>query len=887
VFNPQVTGAKPLQVHVNPHAAKKIAGRFMEQVPDDLVPAAFDLANRLQLRRPQQDLVARMHKLVASSSSGVQLATVDEIVAMMNRRRSQAEEAITKHRNGHLPIHAVAQFLNGGVVGTHLVPHLIGDDEPTNRRGVVARYGRRYDEGIWPKELANVTLYLDITALLTAHAIGLLERAELAFQTITLAADSLTTIDHLRSAIDVAQPSRIAAMREILQAVASGKIVEGAETKYQVTWENVAADNPEKLALNFSRLIEAATGNLQDHDRIESIQSELGATLSPEPQGPTPPKDSVVLFEPGISVALAEARALEIVAVAYQPAISPEEVEQLKRDIADAEFRGALIGSLTALHRRISDGLNSGKYAFAPVQPTQTDDPLMRSIGQLVGAMERQPGILWIDDRFITAFPQFNAVSTAEVVKALVDRDEISATDGFCFRQQLRKANWLFMPIDAAELTSPLRGATRDGEVRETSDLALLRRSAAVTLLNRRLIQWPNPNEIDEEVRGEVPHLLDNSHSISEALSSIWKDPTWTVSDAEAASQWLIENIDLNLFPYSVIPDGDPRADHLLGVHLGSLALTGLQILPSKELPSKRRRERQAAFLEWLWGSVIAETLRIRPDCQDGMIAMIEGHITELHFEPQLQNLEKKLAANLLNAMPLRMRELLMDRPKIRQYFDLPGHYNITIGGHDFDEREFWTAVSKCLVNKVKIVEDTTGAKAKITFSNSDADAHIAISVGQERMRLDPWPKRVCDDHSDVRLAALKADPDELDLSDTELEKFNAVLQSLNDPADRIMQTTAKIRAAAGYWYSEFARSVRDRESFQIGQITPESAGGIARLLRVEAADLGLGTAAARLIAGRGLKTAIARLSSLPIEPPAELVRFGRITRCAGRNGSC
>lgn len=852
--------------YTNPHAASKVANDIWNELPDDLVPAAFDLANRFRLSGEQQALVGRLHQLGASSSSGIQLATVDEIVAMMNERRKRAEEAITKHRHGHLPIHAVAHFLNGGIVGTHLAPHLLADEEARDRSGVVARYGRRYDDQIWPKDLANLTIYADVTALLTAHAIGMLDRAEQAFPEITVAADILTSLDHLRAGIDVAQPDRIDAMRHVLKAVENGQIEVGTSGHHFVAWEEIDGELTSEAPLNFSRLVEAVTSEWDDANALASIRSGLGTTLAPAPQGSAPEKGSSIMFQAGIAVTLATAGALGIIIANYKPVLSSEEVAQIQNEVAAAEFRARLVASLTALHGKISTGVSLGKYKFAPTQPNQTDDPLMRSIGQLVGAMQEKPGILWIDDRFITAFPQLNAVSSPEVIKALGNYDRISNTEGVLLRQGIRKADWLFMPIEAEELTIPLRAATSGGLVIDTPELRLLRRSIALTLHNRRLIQWPNPNELNEEIKGEVPHLLDNSHSLGEALASIWKDPAWTAPDAGAASQWLIENIDINLFPYSVIAAGDPLSDHLLGVHLGGLALNGLQLLPSKQ-----GRMRLKAFLEWLWDTVIAPTLKVRPECNGGLVAMLEGHITSFHFELEMQDLERNIAGNFVNSMPARMRELFMDRPKIRGYFGLPDHHNITIGNHDFDEREFWTAVATCSVEQPTEIKSLKGETAYIGVAKDASDQHISVAIGEDRLRLDPWPARICDDRADIRLSALKAEPDELDLSDPEFEAFNQTLQLLTDPADRIMQTTSKMRSGAGHWYSDFARSVRDRIPFQVWEITPDSVNGVAHLLRVEANDADLQGAITRLVADRGLETAISRLSSLPIKAPIEL----------------
>ena len=100
----------------------------------------------------------------------------------------------------------------------------------------------------------------------------------------------------------------------------------------------------------------------------------------------------------------------------------------------------------------------------------------------------------------------------------------------------------------------------------------------------------------------------------SQALGAIWNDARWTIADAQAASRWIVDRLDVGLFPLPVLAAGDPRSDHLIGTHLGGLLLVALQVRPG-QIDDPRQRQ----YLRWLVDDVARLLLRVRPEFRASM----------------------------------------------------------------------------------------------------------------------------------------------------------------------------------------------------------------------------------------------------------------------------
>ena len=150
-------------------------------------------------------------------------------------------------------------------------------------------------------------------------------------------------------------------------------------------------------------------------------------------------------------------------------------------EITDADVRERLAASLVQLSKRLAAGLNDGTYKSVPVVDAPGRDSLQRSFMQLLDAMRDGKSILWIDDRFVSTIDKadFRVGTTVETLAALGRYGRLHPDRERTFRQRLRAARWMFMPLDGEEIVALMRPAVCNGEVTETDDLAVLRAPSA------------------------------------------------------------------------------------------------------------------------------------------------------------------------------------------------------------------------------------------------------------------------------------------------------------------------------------------------------------------------------------------------------------------------
>ncbi len=854
-----------LQSH--PDAAMRITRLISADAPDEYVTAAFDLALKLKMAAEQRVLTGRLQQLGAQGRGGVTLISIDDIVKMMRERREQVERTFELYANGHAPIYVLASFRQEALASTYLGP-LLKAPEPTERRAILStRYGRRLEEDPWPDDRTHVRLLVDLTALLTANGLAILEIAERAFAPLWIAPEAVPSLLALRSDSEIAQPERIDAMRSVLARVGDGELRDQAQLSaidtYHVLWEG--DDGEPNSTLSFHRLFDVIAEPLGNRAKT-SARDTLGATLDAAAIGATPPNGAVVTLDHGISVTLEEANLLGALCAQFQVGIQASEIAEIRATVADADRRQATVESLSALIGKIRIGLEDGTYKSVPVGDVQQPDHAGRSFMQLLQSLASDGGIAWFDDRYTSSInnQSLRIATTVEILDALFRYGRLTECQRDNFRQRLRAARWLFMPLRGDEIARFMRPAVRNGQLREGEDLAIIRRSVGEALIHRRRLQWPEPAALEHGIKGEVPFLLDSGHAINQALAAIWNDDSWTVDDAEVASAWIVDTLEMSLFPMQVLAAGDPRSDSLLGIHLGGLALVAIQISSGK-----RSEQRQRAYLDWFWRHVLANALRVRPEIRGGLEEMIEGHLTRTDDGLMEDRLWLALSGRALNAMPLPLRVSLLQRPGMREAFNLPDHGQITVDGFDFDEREFWDAIVNTSVGLVKKLKTMRGEAATVAWIESKDDPHLKLMVGRRKMRLDSWPRRIASDDATVRKEALLERAGVMDMSDTDLDAFNASLASTNPTHMRVRASLAKSHDAMQQWYADLDIGIRERRAFALADLKPDAIDKLTRHLRL---DDDFEHAAQTLIDERGLVVAVRRLGGLPIVPPASIV---------------
>jgi hypothetical protein len=651
-------------------------------------------------------------------------------------------------------------------------------------------------------------------------------------------------------------------MREVLSHADTGRLSIGI-AQYRVRWLRDHCEGERDL--NLSAWFTVFDGQRQNND----WQLRLGTTIEEAPHGLPPVAGTPIELEHGIAVLLAQAKILDAAMARGPLVISAEEVTHLRAEIGEADTRSAVAKEVLALKVFVTQGIESSKFRVLPLpaRDINATDPVLQTVEQALAAPIEDGEVLWCDDRFMTMFSGVPPLmlSTVEMLE-LLERfgiDEHGPSDAE--RQRLRKAHWLFVPLEADEVIRYLRDATRDGQVDETDDLRTLRRAVGKVLLERRIIQWPTPEQFEQGQRGEVDTLLKLSRLISNVLPRLWGSLDWTVEDAQAASEWIVEHLDCGMYPLSVIGVDDPRSDFLLGGHLVGLLTSVIEVPIHSDYD-----ERRHALLGWAWHSVVEPTLASRPMARPAFLESLQALMLDLLEPDDDLKLRRVILGVAINAFPEDLRTLVLEHASLRQAFGMSDEPIIGICELEFDARSLYAAMLASRAEGIELA-DRRGTLARVEIQTDADGQRVCISSGDRNYTLSDRPLRLASDDASTFDAALREYEDVLDLEHSEYARFKNELAAA-EPIERILRVNALVTARPENFYAQLGDDLAARVPFRMHELFPSNPCGPALSLRVEKEDQDLDAAAKRLIDERGLGVALRRLSTLPIEPPQSLL---------------
>ncbi|MBU0595054.1 hypothetical protein KJ567_00005, partial [Candidatus Bipolaricaulota bacterium] len=199
------------------------------QVPDDYVGAAVVLGLTLGMdpewQRPASE---RLQELGAQGRGGIRVggglpALADEL----GQRRQRAAEAEHSYRAGHVAIHALAGTQSAFLaeVFHSLLDRNREASDPRHRLPLFVRHGGRPTAAVPAEDARRWRIRLDITGLLLAHHLNILDIVADTFGGIGIPNFTVTFLAHMRTDVaSGAEGARIRAVRETLKAVRSGKL---------------------------------------------------------------------------------------------------------------------------------------------------------------------------------------------------------------------------------------------------------------------------------------------------------------------------------------------------------------------------------------------------------------------------------------------------------------------------------------------------------------------------------------------------------------------------------------------------------------------------------------------------------------------------------------
>ena len=500
-----------------------------------------------------------------------------------DRKESEVWQHLSR---GGIPLFIAAQSLNRSLAHLMLFPALasLTQNDPRRRGAVLAYSGKRQ-----PMSLdTNGRVGLDATALLTLSFLDLLDKSLEVLDNVYVPHSTLSWLLEEKQKVTFHQPSRIRSAHQIRHLLAVDALKELSPST--VPDSDLSAQVGEELAL---LIAEAEKNGREDQirqhlvvqsfpvHRVGSLMEEeadltsragilsscqavveklrqLGQVTAEEGKKalaylqlcekpwPNQPEisDRAVLYLDSLSVTYFHHTGIldKLKLGGFVPIVSPRVVIDLNELISYDSVAGNVQVAIERIRSAINSRIGSGKIKVG--RRIKVDNSLDNSLANhpsfAIFSMVNYCDSIITDDRYINQHANIDEVgaraaifSTLDLLDALVSKGAITAEDRTEYRARLRRAGYLFVPVNNDELASHLvASVVKDNKVVEVAELKAIRESILRVRMSTYL-QMPD----------EAFWLDTTLKTYIRVLKSLWRVDS-DFSNVQVRSNWLTDQID-------------------------------------------------------------------------------------------------------------------------------------------------------------------------------------------------------------------------------------------------------------------------------------------------------------------------------------------------------
>jgi tetratricopeptide (TPR) repeat protein len=908
--------------------------------PDDAVGQALTLAFQLGLEGERLSLLPRMTIMAEQGLGQMERWNWDELTAFVRAQQEQRNRLEAAYLRAEAPIQIIAHLENIPLVEIfrNMLTRNAANPDPLRQPALLARHGGRVLPTTFSADTPSWRLHLDLTAVLLGAHLEILDLAANTFRSLHLPQDLVPALIQMREQLVVAQPELVRAAAQIQELRNRGALQVVDLTPAQVTDEPLVEEmglwwytlfhharehqgyfvnflplhrqdhqgapqalpeGADQLLVNCRAIVEALRHygplSLADYERALDA---LGVEGQGVWAGPLPPPGALLIFHANTSTMLAESQTLEAACERFQVVIEQRELDRLRSDLDADVQRRELNQWLSALIRRLNDGIDSGTFGIIPQPPERSVERRHRRrdmsdvpyLETLLRFSPQEGDVIWCDDRTINAYQHRDGVpliGVNEVLKALLATGALDTNSYYERLLRLRAGNVRFIPLEADEILHHLGQARVEaGAVIETRALRILRRSVAAALLSNGVLQRP-PLHGAANTDGEIAWLHAHLHAVVKAIGEIWSD-----GDDEqhcwAQAEWVLNQLYLDhlafhhlLHQRQDLQRQEPPGEILLAAPiLGHLIMQSLFIDVSPERTDVRRR-----YLDWLKHRLLLRRFNSDPQLISTVTDMLKSALLGAHataMQEGAHGLVRRLLATVFTDLPEQIADTLASDPNFSEPLHLTGGPSIQVGDLIFDPDVFWRAATVA-VNGGTTTITTEGSTEVITFRSPDQPFTepmidiVLLTTGQAQHVMHPDFALLADSEAD-RLAALRRNLAWFDCNEDEREVVLQEVAACADPRARIDLVDRWRTASTSVYYGRLHEFLRNPNNVDDPGLLPPSTLAMLQHLRLNhgtgpefALHAALQQAADDLIRTEGLAAAIERLSGLPLELPPRL----------------
>ena len=863
---------------------------------DVLVPMAWFLGQQLGIDHIElQPLSARLPQLAQQKNFGIWMVSIDELRSIIRSQYERAIHTSEQYQQGTVPIHLVVEELNHNLAWFYHTLLLENASITTmaERRPLLARHGSRRLAGNPFDLVSEFRLNTDITAILLANHLGILETVCKEFTPLRISRNLVPALQKMRADCLPLQASRLALLNQIVDLVEKGQI-HSLDTARSATCDN--DDFAKHMGKSWSCLYEQARAGgclvdflplktLERNDPplplIEETKQYLvncravvealwrGGPVSKrsyekalddmgkEGIAPTseviPAKGSTLYLCGGTLDVLADADVLSIVCENFHVMTDDQNLNRIRKEIDGQESKAELMEWLGSLIDHISNGLQAGSYEVIPqtnhveLPPDVADqfDPESQCLLSILGMTTEPNDLFWADDRFINRHAFGNGsliLGVNEILKELLTRRALTPAEYYAKLAKLRAEHVMFIPLEKDEVFYHLSNASVQDEVlRETEELVILRRYVAACLLQGASLQKPSPSASGAQAMGEVAFILNLESVACETLAAVWGQGELDERSQIAQSEWLLENLHTSLLGISLttaFPTWDASDRHLAGLSATRFIAVSLsfeyQVNGDKKSPRRQ-------YLEWvnnrILNNLIIEDPPIALTITDLVKATLRNCVSVVRSETETV-VYRLVCREIYEGLPEAIQTELSADTDFMQAIGLETRLAIWVGNAFFAPEEFWQAAASALNgNETEITSLEQNLKFVFGPTMDDRDVP-AVNVHDPRIEKDV---RITGDEFALlaesiteREAALRRHREWFACEDETFDRAVAEIATCEEPYQRIEMAESWKQQSPIVFYRTLYTDLGQRQRTRIDYLLPPNADRLLQYFRLK-----------------------------------------------------
>jgi hypothetical protein len=854
--------------------------------------------------------------------------TLDDTRALMDKMQQARADIARLHGQGGVPLHLFAAKMNipftvllceQGRLNTDIQHPLLGSP-------LLIRAGSKGATSVRSRKPRK--LILDISSLLIAEYLGVLDLVEKAFGPLLVSAH---VQEFLREEIEKTLPHQPLrdAQRERLLKIIDEKRIALCSLLQLSRDHNLPIQQATHLLLNYARreggvFCEFALPERRNPEealsaedapffvtcsavaramRRQGIISEAefqNAVVRMVPDVPpslefenTPESKIVLGF--GVAEHLLEVGLLEGLLSVSQVVMTEEERNNLQAESRGHRLRLRTVEWLKSFQDRIHSGLRDGIYK--PVRAPRNKIKKIKSAGtiesvaelclwDLLNAKETGARVVCTDDRFLSRYSLIGKLPSIGILEVLhhLRKDGLIPEDKyFELILSLRKANARYLPVSAEEVIYHLNRAAISGSaIKETPALITLRGYIAGCCLDKDRLQPPFVAD-GKQFLGEFNWVIETIRSIAEVISALWADDSKDDVAKEVHADWVLQNL---FVPYVAVFDarGNPPADDGLETYAVTI---GLLLAAGFHLPSPWSKEQDALptprqkFNRWIETRLLSRMEQVEPRLLTRLAEIEAQSLSDLRRGVNTQMPEKVIRALIgkaLTDLPLVLQSQLPLTDEFKRWVRLiEPREMMEISGQAFDSDEAYNAMASACNGK------------EATFSSSNGDVIFSFQPRDESLPAD----RLCISGpglpekatvKETRLPALFGSGQERASFlaskkawfDVGRERAQSAIENIlrSKTAASTFAAIEAMRESSGErFYRSLSRRLARREAVKIEEMLPPGIQALVDHLRLfdekfSVKNVCFEACSARLIAEIGLGPALERFATLPVLLP-------------------